>query len=85
MVHKVRSSLRKVRYRDRKEVAKDLRAIYTQPTEQMARQKLEEFKSKWRSKYPQVVSGWEEDWEVITTFYRYPHEVRRCMSNTNFI
>ena len=85
VVHKVRSSLRKVRYRDRKEVAKDLRAIYTQPTEQMARQKLEEFRSRWESKYPQVVREWEEDWEVITTFYRYPYEVRRCMSNTNLI
>ena len=85
VVHKVRSSLRKVRYGDRKEVAKDLRAIYTQPTEQMARQKLEEFKSRWESKYPQVVREWERDWEVITTFYRYPYEVRRCMSNTNMI
>ena len=85
VVHKVRSSLRKVRYRDRKEVAKDMRAIYTQPTEQMARQKLEEFKSRWESKYPQVVREWEGDWEEITTFYRYPHEVRRCMSNTNLI
>ncbi len=85
VVHKVRSSLRKVRYRDRREVAKDMRAIYTQPTEQMARQKLEEFKSRWESKYPQVVREWEGDWEVITTFYRYPHEIRRCMSNTNLI
>jgi len=85
VVHKVRSSLRKVRYKDRKEVAKDMRAIYTQPTEQMARQKLEEFKSRWESKYPQVVREWERDWEVITTFYRYPYEVRRCMSNTNMI
>ncbi len=75
----------KVRYRDRKEVAKDLRAIYTQPTEQMAMQKLEEFRSRWESKYPQVVREWEEDWEVITTFYRYPYEVRRCMSNTDLI
>ena len=85
VVHKVRSSLRKVRYGDRKEVARDMRAIYTQPTEQMARQKLEEFKSRWESKYPQVIREWEGDWEVITTFYRYPYEVRRCMSNTNMI
>ncbi len=85
VVHKVRSSLRKVRYKDRRNVAKDMKAIYTQPTEQMARQKLEEFKSRWENKYPQVVREWEEDWEVITTFYRYPHEIRRCMSNTNLI
>ncbi|EDP74853.1 IS256 family transposase [Hydrogenivirga sp. 128-5-R1-1] len=85
VVHKVRSSLRKVRYGDRKEVARDMRSIYTQPTEQMARQKLEEFKSRWESKYPQVIREWEGDWEMITTFYRYPYEVRRCMSNTNLI
>ena len=39
LVHKVRSSLKKVRYSDRRQVAKALRAIYTQPTEDMARQK----------------------------------------------
>jgi len=85
LVHKVRNSLRKVRYRDRNEVAKGLRAIYTQPTPQMARQKLEEFKSRWEREYPQVVKEWEDDWEVITTFYRYPYEIRRSMSNTNLI
>ena len=54
-------------------MSKDLRAIYTQPTEEMARQKFEEFKAKRGRKYPQVIEEWERDWEVIMTF----------LSNTN--
>ena len=32
-----------------------------------------------------MVKDWERDWEVVMTFYRYPYEVRRSMSNTNLI
>ncbi len=68
-----------------REVAKGLRKIHRQQTEDSAKDKFEEFKGAWSSKYPQVANELERDWEVITTFYRYPYEVRRSMSTTNLI
>src|SRR5436305_92390 len=52
IVHLVRYSLNYVGWKQRKEVARDLKTIYTSATEAEAEQRLAEFSLKWDAKFP---------------------------------
>ncbi len=50
-----------------------------------AEENLLQFSEKWRKQYPSCVKSWEENWEVLSTFYEYPPEVRKIIYTTNII
>ena len=57
VLHKVRNTLNKVRVKDRKKLAKDLKKIYQSSTEEEALKGFERFKERWVVKYPKVVKS----------------------------
>jgi len=57
IVHMVRHSLNYVGWKQRKEVAKDLKTIYTAATDVEAEQKLAEFSLKWDAKFPMIAKS----------------------------
>ncbi len=61
IVHQVRSSMKFVSYKDRKELSKDMKSIYTSPTEKAGLSALESLKEKWSGKYPHVIKSWEDN------------------------
>jgi putative transposase len=83
IVHQIRSSLTYVSWKDRKEAAKDLGKIYKSSTEEKAMIELEDFKQKWDKKYPHIGAGWERNWSELSTFFKYPEEIRRIIYTTN--
>ena len=85
IVHQIRSSTRFVSWKDIKQVAADLKKIYTSVTLEEAEENLLQFGEKWRKQYPSCVKSWEENWEVLSTFYEYPPEIRRIIYTTNII
>jgi transposase-like protein len=85
LVHQVRSSLKFVSYKDRKQVAADLRKIYTAANADHAADELQAFAEKWDGRYPTISQSWLERWEQITPFLAYPQEVRRVIYTTNSI
>ena len=85
VVHMVRNSLKKVPWKDRKEVAKDLREIYRAGTLDGAEQALKEFGEKWDEKYPMISSNWRGNWENLIAIYKYPVEIRNVIYTTNAI
>jgi len=85
VVHKVRNTLNKVRAKDRKKVAKDLKRIYQSSTEEEALKGFEKFKEKWESKYPKVVKSWEQELYKLLTFLKYPESIQRVIYTTNLI
>ena len=85
LVHQVRSSLKFVSYKDRKQVAADLRRIYTAVNQDHAADELERFAEKWDGRYPTISKSWLERWEQITPFLAYPQDVRRVIYTTNSI
>jgi len=85
VVHQIRNSLKYVSWKDRKEIANDLKKIYQAATLDEAEYQLEEFEKKWVSKYPHVVKNWRTNWEELTTYFRYPYEMRKIMYTTNII
>ena len=85
IVHQIRSSTRFVSWKDIKQVVADLKKIYTSVTLDEAEENLLQFSEKWRNQYPSCVKSWEENWEVLSTFYEYPPEVRKIIYTTNII
>ena len=85
IVHMVRHSLRFVPWKDRKQVATDLKAIYRAENENMAETRLSEFEGKWDKKYPTIGQSWRRNWEQIIPFLAYPEEIRKIIYTTNAI
>ena len=85
IVHQIRSSTKYVNWKDMKEVMADLKKIYGAVNEDEAMNGLIEFKDKWAKNYPSCVRSWEENWDILTTFYAYPAEVRKIIYTTNII
>ena len=85
IVHLIRSSLRFVPYKDRRQVAKDLKLIYTATDRDHAWEELERFAEKWDQRYPMISASWTEDWERIVPFLAFPPDVRRAVYTTNTI
>ena len=85
VIHQIRNSTRYVSYKDIKAVMADLKAIYQAPSEDDALYHLEEFKDKWNRKYPQIGKSWEDNWAALSTFFKYPEEVRRLIYTTNAV
>ncbi len=85
IIHQIRSSTRYVSYKDIKTLMIDLKLVYKAVTEEEAFGQLMEFKDKWGRQYPSCVKSWEENWDILSTFYAYPPEVRKIIYTTNII
>jgi putative transposase len=85
IVHLVRHSLNYVNWKERKEVARDLKTIYTSATDVEAEQRLAEFSMKWDAKYPMIAKSWHSNWARVIPFFAHPEEIRRVIYTTNAI
>ena len=85
LVHMVRNSLTYVNYKQRAEVAKDLKTIYSAATEAEAEFHLELFAEKWDQHYPAISQSWRAHWIRIIPLFSYPEEIRKVIYTTNAI
>jgi putative transposase len=85
IVHLVRNCLNYVSWKERKEVAADLKPIYRAATSEEAQQRLEAFAEKWDRKYPSISQIWKRNWEQVTPFFAFPAEIRKVIYTTNAV
>ena len=85
IVHQVRASLNYVSWKQRKEVAADLKPVYRAGTADEAGQRLDEFAVKWDGKYPTISQMWRRNWEHLTPFFAYPADIRKVIYTTNAV
>ncbi|HWR73494.1 MAG TPA: IS256 family transposase [Nitrospirota bacterium] len=85
IVHMVRHSLRYVSWKQRKEVAADLKSIYNAPTVDQAEANLTAFAKKWDASHPTISKSWRSNWERIIPLFSYPPEIRKAIYTTNAI
>jgi putative transposase len=85
IVHMVRHSLRYVSWKQRKEVAADLKSIYSAPTVEQAEANLTAFAAKWDASHPTISKSWRNNWERIIPLFGYPPEIRKAIYTTNAI
>ena len=85
IIHQIRSSTRYVSWKDIKAVMADLKLVYQAVNEDVAMNSLIAFKEKWSGQYPSCVKSWEDNWDILSTFFAYPAEIRRIIYTTNII
>jgi putative transposase len=85
IVHLIRLSLKYVPRRQREQVARDLKPIYTAIDADAAQRELERFDEKWGQRFPVITQAWLDAWEHVIPFLAFPPEVRRVIYTTNAI
>ena len=83
IVHQVRNSLKYVDEGDRKAVGKDLRQIYTSPTQEAAHTALSAFEVEWGKKYSYISKQWNANWDELMAFLDFPSSMRKMIYTTN--
>jgi transposase-like protein len=85
IVHQIRNSLKYVGYKERKEVASDLKPIYQAINEDQALAALDAFDAKWSAKFPSIAKSWRNHWDNIRTIFQYSEAIRKAIYTTNAI
>ncbi|GAB1457517.1 hypothetical protein MASR2M48_28250 [Spirochaetota bacterium] len=85
IVHMVHNSLMFVPFKDRKQVATNLKKIYLSPPPETARGALDAFAEKWDIKYPMIARSWRTKWPEVIPFLKFPEVIRKAVYTTNAI
>jgi putative transposase len=85
VVHLLRNSFRYASKRDWSAIAKDLKPVYTAPSEKAALDAFAEFAGKWEKRYPAIIRLWENAWSEFVPFLRFDTEIRTVVCTTNAI
>ena len=85
IIHQLRNSSKYVSYKDIKALMADLKKVYTAVDEEAALDALDAFAAAWDSKYPKISKSWYENWPNLSTYFKFPQELRKLIYTTNTI
>jgi len=85
IIHLIRNTFRFASRRYWDEMARDLKPVYTAPSESAAKERFTEFAGKWGGQYPAIVKMWDNAWSEFVPFLDYDVEIRRVICSTNAI
>jgi putative transposase len=85
IIHLIRNTFRYASRKDWDALSKDLRPVYTAPTEASAATRFEELTERWGSQYPAIITLWRNAWSEFIPFLDYDVEIRRIICSTNAI
>lgn len=85
IIHQIRNTTRFVSYKDLKTLMADLKKVYAAVDEATALSELDNFDEKWSGKYPKIAISWRNNWANLSTYFKYPQEVRTLIYTTNAI
>jgi putative transposase len=85
IVHLVRASLNYVSWKERKQVAEDLKSVYRAATEEEARREMAAFAERWNPKYAPIAALWQRNWDRVIPFFAFPVEIRKMIYTTNAV
>jgi len=85
IVHQIRNSCKFVSWKERREFAKDLKAVYAAINVESAATGLDEFEQKWGEKYGYAIQSWRTNWDNLVPYYEFPPEIRKIIYTTNII
>ncbi|WP_445344239.1 IS256 family transposase [Clostridium septicum] len=85
IIHQIRNSSKYLSYKDLKAFNADLKLVYTASTEEVALAELDRLEEKWGDKYGIVIDSWYNNWSNLSTFFKYPPEIRKMIYTTNIL
>lgn len=85
IIHQLRNSSKYVSYKDLKVLMADLKEVYAAVDETSALDSQDRFADRWDKKYPQIAQSWRDNWPNLSTYFKFPQEIRRLIYTTNTI
>lgn len=85
VVHQIRNSLKYVASKDQKEFMAELKPVYKAQTKDLAELNLGKLAEKWSKKYPVVIKSWQDNWQKLSTYFKYTEDIKRIIYTTNTI
>ena len=85
IIHQIRNSIRYVASKNHKEFMSDLKPVYQAVSKEVAEQELQKLDEKWGKLYPIVIQSWQNKWENLSVYFKYPPEIRKVIYTTNAI
>lgn len=85
IVHQIRYSTKFISYKDIKPFMKELKQVYQAATEEAALENLDGLEENWGKKYPSSIASWRNNWPQLSTYFKYPPEIRKLIYTTNSI
>ena len=85
IIHQLRNSGKYVSYKDLKALMTDLKQVYAAVDEPAAEEALDRFAERWDRKYPKISASWRANWPNLSTYFKFPEELRRLIYTTNAI
>jgi putative transposase len=85
VVHQIRNSLRYVAEKDKKPFMADLKTVYQAMSKDQGYENLVALDQKWGKKYPVPVQSWYNNWENLSTFFKYDAQIRKVIYTTNTV
>ena len=83
IIHQIRNSLKYVGSKNQKAFMADLKCVYKAATLNAAESALDDLEAKWGDKYPLVIKSWRLKWPTLSTYFKYPQDVRTAIYTTN--
>jgi putative transposase len=74
-----------VNWKERKQVAVDLKSIYCVATAEEAARQLGIFAARWDSKYPAIAALLRRNWLGVIPLFQFPPVLRKIVYTTNAI
>jgi transposase-like protein len=59
--------------------------VYQASTKELAEQQLDALDQKWGKKYPLVINSWKNNWNKLSTYFKYDPTIRKLIYTTNTI
>jgi putative transposase len=85
IVHLLRNTFKYASKKDWAAVARDLKPVYTAPSEAAALDRFAEFSEVWEQKYPAIVRLWTNAWAEFVPFLQFDNSIRTVVCTTNAI
>jgi putative transposase len=85
VLHLIRNTFRYAARQYWEQMARDLRPVYTAPSEAGATERFTEFAEVWGPRYPAILALWRRAWPEFVPFLDYDVEIRRVICSTNAI
>jgi len=84
-IHQIRHSLRYVSSKDQKAFVADLKRICRAPSKATAEENLLRLEESWGKKYPVAVRSRVNNWDGLSTYFKYDSLVRTIVYTTNAV
>ena len=85
VIHQIRNTLKYIASKDKKAFMTLLETVHTAPMQEAAREQLDILTQTWGNKYSLGLKSWKQNWTNLSTFFKYPEEIRTMIYTTNSV